>query len=142
MTYKEIKAAIVKKLREIELDIPIYGTDTTEGYQTPCFFVSINVELTEGGYNVMEKTLYAEILKVQPAADEVDALEFFQKIEDAFYPKLQVGDRFLTTSDFSHDFEGDHRNVPYIEFQSNFYDAVHHKTDAKTLQEVRLKEDV
>jgi hypothetical protein len=141
MTYTEIKKAIVSMLREVYPKNPIYGTDITEGYKTPCFFVSINIDYEGGTYNITEKTLYVNITKVQKTANEIDALEFFQSVEDKFYPILRVGDRCLTTSDFQHGFEGDHKNVPYIEFQSNFYDVLTHKDQSETMREIIFKEE-
>lgn len=122
--YEDIKAAITAEINRIFPGIPVYGLDTVEGYSKPCFFLDIIPETSEGNINFKHKYCTVTITKVQRAADEADALDFFQKIEQAFYLKLAVKDRKINTNRFAPAWLGEFGNVPTITFEMEWYEAV------------------
>lgn len=142
MTYVEIKAAISAALNDLFPGIPVYGNDTVEGYNRPCFFLDVIPETDISGVNFQHKYCTVEITKVQRTADEADALDFFNAIERAFYLKLAVGDRKINTSRFAPAWIGDFGNVPTITFELEWFEAVEKRITQPLIEEVITEESV
>lgn len=143
MNYKEIKKTISSTIQKLYPGIPVYGIETAKGYEKPCFFISATTHLIDGNHAFKRKGCYIEILMMQIQPDEAQALTFFEAIEKAFYPKLVVGDRSLTTDDFGTEFVGDEENIPCIEFHTEFYEEVEKQEEkAELLRKLRIKEEL
>lgn len=143
MKYKEIKKTISSTIQKLYPEVPVYGIETTKGYEKPCFFVSTTTHLIDGNHAFKRKGCYIEILMMQDEPNEAQALAFFETIEKAFYPQLVVGDRSLTTDDFSTEFIGDDENIPSIEFHTEFYEEVEKPAEkAELLRKLRIKEEL
>ncbi len=137
---KDIKKAVVSKLKEIYPDYPVYGNDTVDGYSKPCFFVEVSQLFSEGGVNYKYRSCVIEITLVQCIPDEVESLDFFVEIEKAFYPKLEVGDRLLNTSNFAIDWLGENRNIPKVDFDVDYFEATEKEEKQELLTKLRIKE--
>lgn len=143
MKRQEIKISIMDVLRGLYPDEKIYGIETVKGFKKPCLFLGINTEVIEGNLNVKHKTCHVEIIQMQDEPDEAEALEFFDKMEKAFYPKMQVGERYLTTEEFETDYIGEAENIPRMEFTAEYYeDAEKPKEKAELLKNFRIKEEL
>ena len=142
MTYKEIKKSIISILKSLYLNEKVYGIETVKGYTPPCLFVNITPVVTERSVNVKRKICAVEILRMQRTVDEADALDFFERVEDALHPKLVVGDRYLNTSDFQASYMGEDMNVPLIEFSIEFYERVNKEDNAKLMKKVEIREEL
>ncbi len=121
----------------------IYGVETTKGFVKPCLFVTMNAKLLEGSRNAVRKEAQVEIIRLLKDPDEEAALDFFEKVQAAFYPKLQVGDRHLNTRDFEADYIGDGENIPRIEFSLEYYQRMEKPAEkAALLRKLRIKEEL
>ena len=141
MTIKEIKKAVNAALKKAHPDCKIYGADTIEGYERPCFFTYVNLTFSESTKNMSHKNVEVTIDYIQRSPDESDGMEFFSKMERLFCLKLDTGDRKLSTSNQQSDFVGDNANIPSFSFDVEFWDAIEKETDNTPLMgELIMKE--
>lgn len=104
--------------------------------------MAISLDILEATRNCVHKTAEIEIDYIQTAPNEEKALEFFEKAEQRFIPKLYAGDRKLTTAEFYFDFLGDHGDIPHVEFQTEFWDDWGTEETAETMKEFNMKQEV
>lgn len=141
MTLKEIKKAVNAALKKSYPDYKIYGADTIEGYEKPCFFTYTNLTFSESTKNMAHKNVEVTIDYIQRSPDESDGMDFFTKMEHLFCLKLDTGDRKLSTSNQQSDFVGDNANIPSFSFDVEFWDAIEKETDNTPLMgELIMKE--
>ena len=141
MTLKEIKKAVNVALKKAYPDCKIYGADTIEGYERPCFFTYVKLTFSESTKNMAHKNVEVTIDYIQRSPDESDGMDFFTKMERLFCLKLDAGERKLSTSNQQSDFVGDNANIPSFSFDVEFWDAIEKETDNTPLMgELIMKE--
>ena len=99
----------------------IYGKEIREGYDAPCFFTEIldrgsraeTKNFAKGGFSV-------KITYFQTAKNELDQLEKVDEIKDLFGLFFCVGDRRLTTGEFSHDYIGEYQDILQISIEIDY----------------------
>lgn len=142
-TVKDIRVALTKALKAEYPNVKVYGFDTVEGYERPSFFVYVTQTFYEPTINVTHKNVNIEINYIQQTPDEADALSFFERMERLFCQKLQVGERFLNTSDLQMYFDGENKNIPCFEMDVEFYSEIEKEPDTTPLMgEVIYDEEV
>lgn len=140
---KEIKKAVNSALKKLYPQAKVYGADTVEGYSKPCFFVYITQTFSETTKNAIHKNVEIEIDYIQNSPDESKAMDFFEKMENAFCQKLVVGARHLSTSELFTDFAGEHSNIPVFTFDVEFWDEIKKEPDNSALMgDFRIKTEV
>ena len=118
MTLLDILAAGNKLIQEYyKGEIPVYGREVSDGYNTPAFFT----EVVSNGYEYGTKS-YATItcsFKVTYFPKKVDSVDQMQKVEELrkmFGQKLAVGDRKLTVAGYDVGYTGERNNVLQVTF--------------------------
>ncbi len=116
MTVLDILAAGNKVLHDCyQGDIPVYGREVSDGYNTPAFFT----EVVTSGYDYGTKC-YAEltcafkITYFQKLPDSIDQMEKVEEIRKAFGLKLPVGDRKVTVKGYDVGYTGERNNILQI----------------------------
>lgn len=141
MTLKEIKKAVNAALKKAYPDYKIYGTDTIEGYERPCFFTYVNLTFSESTKNMTHKNVEVTIDYIQRSPDESDGMDFFEKMERLFSLKLDTGNRKLSTDNQQSNFVGDNSDIPSFSFDVEFWDEIQKETDNMPLMgELIMKE--
>lgn len=139
----DIKWAVALVLMKKYPDIPVYGADTVEGYQRPAIFSYISASVIETTMNCVHKNVDVELYLIQQAADEEMAMEFLSDLQGLFSPVIEVGKRFLCTTDFYAGMAGEHANIPNVQFTIDFWDDIHREEDESVLlEEVNIKQEV
>lgn len=140
MTYKEIKIAIIRELKDSYPELKIYGIAQVKDYIKPCMFVTLIPIMQEKNLNYKHCFCTIEILKVQTSPNEEDALNFFDTMAEKFSPKISVGKRKLNTSDFNSGYQGSDNDIPYIEFDIEYYENIVKKEEHELMKEIKIKE--
>ena len=140
---KEIKKAVSSALKKPYPKTKVYGADTVESYSKPCFFVYVTQTFSEATKNAIHKNVEIEIDYIQNSPDENKAMDFFEKMENAFCQKLVVGTRHLSTSELLADFAGERSNIPVFTFDVEFWDEIKKEPDNSALMgDFRIKTEV
>lgn len=95
LTYKSIFDAVTNKLGTLNIDI--FVDDIKQGFENPCFFVSINPissQIITTNKNLKE--LMIDIKYFEPNNDKYLYLDMLNKIEDLFSRNINVDKRYLT----------------------------------------------
>lgn len=119
-----IKKAVSNALKEMYPNAKVYGTDTIEGYKKPCFFVYASQTFLESTKNAVHKNVEIEIDYIQKKPNETESMNFFQNVQNKFMQKIQVGERFLNTSEQSSDFNGENNDIPVFTFNIEYWEDI------------------
>lgn len=141
-TLKEIRKAVCAALKQAYPNNKIYGVDTLEGYKKPSFFVYVTQTFSEATANAVHKNVEIEIDFIQKAPNEVEAMDFFEKMEAMFCHKLKTENRQLTTSNENAYFDGENMNIPCFSFEVEFWSAIDKKDNSALMGELHLKQEV
>lgn len=141
-TLKEIRKAVCAALKQAYPKNNIYGVDTLEGYKKPSFFVYVTQTFSEATANAVHKNAEIEIDFIQKAPNEVEAMNFFEKMESMFLHKLKTENRQLTTSNLNSYFDGENMNIPCFSFEVEFWSAIDKKDNSALMGELHLKQEV
>lgn len=125
-TEKDVKTACNRILAEAFPDIPIYGTDTLDGYKRPSFFTELATRgrtrqsryLTQFGYRY-------RITYFERTHDEAHCYSVFHKICEAFGAFVRLENRRhnrLFVEDV--DFQFVDENADKLQVSIDFYQAV------------------
>lgn len=118
-----IKKSLIKAIKT-KFKYNIYGIETVEGYEKPCFFVRLlPIKNTKEMKNLYFRRFSVVITYLQSIVDELDALNTADELLEIFLPKLHCQARYLNTMDFTTNFVGEYSNIPQYSFAIEFYDA-------------------
>ncbi|MGN0512742.1 MAG: DUF6838 family protein [Lachnospiraceae bacterium] len=135
----DIKAAVNELLKAIDDDTKVYGNDVVQGYQTPCFFCDLHVKTVSDSKNYNNNAGIAIITYMQTEPDEMDAIEKYDKIREAFGMKLKVKERFINIEDCDYSFVGKDANILQIEVNFSYMDRIPHKVTHETMRTLNWK---
>lgn len=108
MNYNDIIKSATQKLKQAYPDLPVYASETIEGYKAPCFFINIYpVKTTYETLNIAEVTLILVISFFSDTEDSVQNNNMLYDLRNLFKLKLKVNDRHLTISDADCEVIGD-----------------------------------
>lgn len=141
-TLTEIRKAVSTALRQAYHKANIYGVDTLEGYKKPSFFVYVTQTFSEATANAVHKNVEIEIDYIQKVPNEIEALEFFDRMESLFCHKLKTENRQLTTDNLNSYFDGENMNIPCFSFEVEFWSAIDKKDNSALMGELHLKQEV
>lgn len=118
----------------------IYGKEIKEGYDAPCFFTEIldrgsraeTKNFAKGGFTV-------KITYFQTAKNELDQLEKVDEIKDLFGLFFCVGDRKLTTGEFSHDYIGEYQDILQINMEIDYKENTQKEDTAPIAREIGVE---
>lgn len=141
-TLKEIRNGVCTALQYAYPKINIYGVNTVEGYRKPSFFVYVTQTFSEATANAVHKNVEIEIDYIQKKPNEIEALEFFDKMESIFSHKLKTENRQLTTDNLNSFFDGENMNIPCFSFEVEFWSAIDKKDNSALMGRLHLKQEV
>jgi len=121
-------------------DIRIYGPDTTEGFDKPCFCTELILYKTASETKNFRHTSAAfKITFLQETTDIADQLEKFEAIREAFGIKLKVGNRFLTCNgDIEMDYTGEKNDWMQITIPFEWYEQITETPEAETISSINI----
>lgn len=140
--FTEIKKAVNALLKERypPEQYKIYGQDTREDYEEPCFFTEIldkgsSVEtknFAKGGFTLI-------ITYFQEKKNELDQLEKIDEIKELFGLFFCVGNRKLTISNFSSDYIGEYQDILQIRVEIDYKENTQKADTAPIAAEIGVK---
>ncbi len=125
-TEKDVKTACNRLLSQTFPDIPVYGTDTLDGYKRPSFFTELvsrgrsrtSRYLAEFGYRY-------RITYFERTHDEAHCLDVFRKVSEAFEPAVRLGNKrrnCLFVEDIDFQFVDEHADK--LQISVDFYRSI------------------
>lgn len=119
ITYADIKKAVNDNLKT--LGIEINSRDVTEGFNRPSFFVQLENNIRSGSETQVQKTMTIQIYYFPSDRYDysIDVLTKQEQLENLFYLKLKVKDRFLNIFETTSDLVD---GVLNFSFDIDFYD--------------------
>lgn len=139
MRYSTLLQALNGILAERYPEIKRYGSDTTEGWQKPYFFVECVP--FEGNYqtkNFYKKSCSLKITYFQLVNNELDQLEKVEEIRDVMGMKLSTEGRHLDIRDFIHDFVGEYENILQISFRLEWFENRYRGDEGEKMKTVDM----
>ena len=139
----DIKKAVNEKLIDSFPDMsPPYGKETVQGPIRPCFFseVSVRHRTKTKKYNENDGVITLTYLQDEP--DELDALEKFDAIREAFKLKLKVNKRYINVDAIEFTWTGKDDNILQIEIEISYEDTNDRKTEHEMMQKIVFKEEL
>lgn len=139
----DIKKAVNEKLIDLFPDMsPPYGKETVQGHVRPCFFseVSVRHRTKTKKYNENEGVITLTYLQDEP--DELDALEKYDAIREAFKLKLKVNKRYINVDAIEFSWTGKDDNILQIEIEISYEDTNDRKTEHEMMQKIVFKEEL
>ena len=140
--FTEIKKAVNELLkgRYPPPQYRIYGKEIREGYIAPCFFT----EILDGGSRAETKnfargSFTLKITYFQTEKNELDQLEKVDEIKDLFGLFFCVGDRKLTTGEFSHDYIGEYQDILQISIEIDYKENTQKEDTAPVAREIGVE---
>lgn len=141
ITYADIIKEMNIILKKEYPNIKRYGNDTVDNAVPPYFFVEIvPYETIRESQNVLKKSCSVKITFVQKTAKQVEALEIIERIFEVLGMVLEVTNRKLLISDYTHEYIEDHGNIPQISFHLEWYESTEYH-DGETITDISLKVD-
>lgn len=123
-TYADIIKEVNLILKREYPDIKRYGNDTVDNAVPPYFFVEVvPLGISRESKNILKKSCSVKITFVQKTIKQVEALNVIEHIFEVLGMTLDVGDRKLLVSDYSHEYIEDHGNIPQISFDLEWYES-------------------
>lgn len=124
ITPVNIKAAIIKLLKDKYKDIHCYGIDVKEGMIQPSFFIElIPTDISTHTVNTIQNDYLLYITYFTEKKSEVDALNKAFEIQNLFWMKLKVMDRYINVTEYSFDFIGDDSDTLQISVSLSYVDT-------------------
>ncbi|MCI9078988.1 MAG: hypothetical protein HFH68_08705 [Lachnospiraceae bacterium] len=113
-------------LHEKYPEYKIYGLEVKEGYEVPSFFTEIidkgssmeTKNFAKGGFTI-------KITYFQKEKNEADQLEKTDGIKELFGLVFKVGERRLTTGEYSHSFVGEYSDILQISIDFDYMENTH-----------------
>lgn len=137
--FTEIKKAVneLLKRRYPPPQYRIYGKEIQEGYEAPCFFT----EILDGGSSAETKnfakgSFTVKITYFQETKNELEQLEKVDEIKDLFGLFFCVGDRKLTTGEFSHTYIGEYQDILQISIDIDYRENTRKEDPALMMEEI------
>ena len=107
LSQKAIKTAVNKLLHDAT-GLKIYGKEVIEGYDTPSLFIELLSRPTRRETPGYAKGSFSiQITYFQKTPNELDQLELFDTVKNAFGMIFTVDDRKLTVGEISYDYAED-----------------------------------
>ena len=121
---------------------PPYGKETVQGHIRPCFFSEISVRnrTKTKKYNENEGVITLTYLQDEP--DELDALEKYDAICEAFKLKLKVNNRYINVDGIEYNWTGKDDNILQIEIEISYVDSNDTKKEHEIMKKMELKEEI
>lgn len=154
LTEIQLKAALIRLLKQTFPDVAIYGVGAVEGYKRPCFFVEmILTSENDETVNVVKKTYSVSILYEPEKITEVDSLQKVDGIRNMLkcvddrnkHRKMCIkikddkfGNRYVKTTEFFYTFVGDDTDYLNVHFNMEFYDTEEIEPTEPPIEDVRL----
>ena len=106
--YNDIIKAATMVLAKKFPNIPVYASETIEGYKPSCFFVELlPIETVYETLNIAQTTLTLVISYFSETNNGIENRNMIMQIKRAFGLKLQVGKRHLTLEKSTSEVVGD-----------------------------------
>lgn len=124
ITPVNIKSAVIKKLKDKYKDIRCYGTDVKEGLIMPSFFIElVPTNISSQTVNTIQNDFLLYITYMTEKKSEVDALNKAYEIQNLFWMKLKVLDRYINVTEYSFDFIGEDSDTLQILVSLSYVDT-------------------
>ena len=144
---KDLKAALNSVISGLYPEgYRIYGREVSEGYLKPSFFTELkllNCMNLSKSYRFFQYGYYITYFQKESPngrKDEVDALDKWDELRNAFDLKIHVGDRYLNIKSLSHDGVGEKRDILQISLYIDFYEEIPRIETAPIMQVLALNE--
>lgn len=139
----QIKSACNKVLRETFPEMKIYGNDSSEGLERPCFYTEIvPYTLNYETVNLVLQRCGFKISVFERKTDEAFQLSVFAKIRKAFGMKLPVEGRKLQISDVDFDSTGADNDVMQVTLTIEWYDSIAEAETRPLMENVTVREEL
>lgn len=133
----EVKKACNTILRDLYPGMKIYGSDTAEALERPCFYTEIiPYVLNYESINRVRQSCGFKISYLENETNEESCLKLFAKVRQAFGLKLPVNDRRITISDIGFELTGSHNDVFQITITFEWYDSITEAEDIPVMTDV------
>lgn len=136
---KDLKKAVNEKIVEIFPNLPPpYGKDVLQGHKRPCFFTEIYVSATtqNGAYRDNEGVITLTYL--QNSANELDALEKWDAINEKIGTKIKVGKRYINVDSKDYSWIGKDSDILQIEIDISYTDLIEKEETEETMKEIKI----
>lgn len=139
----QIKSACNKVLRETFPDMKIYGSDSSEGLERPCFYTEIvPYSLNYESVNLVYQRCGFKISILEKTPDEAFQLKTFAKIRKAFGMKLSVENRLLQITDMDFATTGSGNDVFQVTAAIEWYDSVAEDDNRPLMEKLNITQDL
>lgn len=139
----QIKNACNGILRNAFPSMKIYGTDSTEGLERPCFYTEIvPYTLTYETINRVHQSCGFKISILEKKTDEAFQLTALATIRKAFGLKLPVEDRKITITDVDFETTGKNNDVFQITITFEWYDSIAEADTHPIMERVLIDEEL
>lgn len=137
----DLKRACNGILGKLYPDMRIYGTDTPEIQQRPCFFT----EIIPYGFryetrNFARISAAYKITYLEKACSEEDQLQKLAGIRQAFGMTVSAGSRKLLVKEFNHEYAGSHNNILQISITFDWHENTGKPESGELIREVTVRE--
>lgn len=137
MKFVDIKKDLNKIIKTAYPNIPIYGNEVKEGYQTPSFFTSLvsfpetytNKNYASGGFTY-------KIVYFQNKKDELDQLNVLDSLYAAFGLSVNIGERTLICKEKDFDYIGEKADILEISIKFEFMEDRETPPDEDLMDEI------
>lgn len=138
----DIKKAVNEKLIRLFPDMqPPYGKETVQGHVRPCFFSEVYVRGRTKNKTYNENEGIITLTYLQDMPDELDAIQKYDAVREAFGQKLKVGKRYLNIEETGYSWTGKDDNILQIEIEISYEDTNVRQQTHEIMQTLSLKEE-
>lgn len=119
--------------------LKVYGREVTEGCERPSLFVEIISKPSKGKTRNFEKSGFTlKITLLQETPDELQQLQFVDKVKAAFGMVFAVQDRRLTVGEIEYDYTGKTREILQVSVDFEFYENTTMEPEEETAREMEF----
>ena len=139
----QIKSACNRVLRNSFPKMKIYGNDSSEGLERPCFYTEIvPYTLTYETVNMVHQRCGFKISIFEKKADETFQLKTLAKIREAFGMKLHIEDRQLQITDLDFETTGKNNDIFQITLTIEWFDSITKAVTQPLMENVAITENI
>lgn len=139
----DLKRACNGILGKLYPDMKIYGVDSPEAQQRPCFFTEIvPYGLKYETRNFARISAAYKITYLEKTCSEEDQLQKLSGIRQGFGMTVTVGSRKLLVTEFNHEYAGSHNDILQISITFDWCENTKEPESGDLIRDVTVHEEL